>query len=31
MAGYDLKEGSYIERHITDDELWSIFSGLFSN
>ena len=31
MAGYDLKEESYINKNLTDDELWSVFSSLFSN
>ena len=31
MAGYDLKEESYIQKQLTEDELWSIFSGMFSN
>lgn len=31
MPGYDLKEETYIKRQLTEDELWSIFSGMFSN
>lgn len=31
MAGYDLKEESYVQNQLTEDELWSIFSGIFSN
>lgn len=31
MAGYDLKEGAYIKQQLTEDKLWSIFSGMFSN
>lgn len=30
MAGYNLKEGYYVNRPISDDELWSIFTSLFS-
>jgi 5-methylcytosine-specific restriction endonuclease McrA len=31
MAGYDLSEGSFRKKHLTEDELWSIFSAMFSN
>lgn len=31
MPGYDLKEGSYINRNVSDDELWSAFTTLFSS
>ncbi len=31
MAGYDLNEETYIDKNLTDDELWSVFSGIFSN
>lgn len=31
MAGYDLKEESYIQKQLTEDDLWSVFSGMFSN
>jgi hypothetical protein len=31
MSGYDLKEGFYIDRPISDDELWSAFTSLFSS
>lgn len=31
MAGYDLKEESYIRKQLTEDALWSVFSGMFSN
>lgn len=24
-AGYDLKEGYYVERPLSDDEMWSVF------
>lgn len=30
-AGHDLKEGLYAERNVSEDELWSAFSYLFSN
>ncbi len=30
-SGHDLKEGKYAERNISEDELWSAFSYLFSN
>lgn len=30
-AGHDLKEGLYVERNVSEDELWSAFSYLFSN
>lgn len=29
MAGYDLKEGKYDKRHVTDDELWAVISCVF--
>lgn len=31
MEGYNLKEEAYINKHFTDDELWSVVFGLFSN
>lgn len=31
MAGFDLKEGQYEERNTSDDELWSVFSCVFSS
>jgi len=31
MAGYNLSEGLYIKKQMTDDELWSVFSSMFSN
>lgn len=31
MAGFDLVEGSYIKRQLSEDELWSIFSAMFSS
>lgn len=31
MPGFDLKEGRYIENHVSDDELWSAFTSLFSS
>lgn len=30
MAGYDLKEGSYDDKHITDEEIWTVFNSVFS-
>jgi len=30
MAGYDLTEGRYENRTLSDDEMWSAFSNLFS-
>ncbi len=30
MAGFHLKQGSYELRQVTDDELWSVFSFVFS-
>lgn len=30
MAGYDLIEGFYESRNVSEDELWSVFSCLFS-
>ena len=30
-AGYDLKEGYYATRSLSDDEMWSAFSYLFSS
>lgn len=30
MAGYDLAEGRYENRTLSDDEMWSAFSNLFS-
>ncbi len=29
-AGYDLKEGQYVDRAVSEDELWSAFSFFFS-
>lgn len=29
-AGYNLIEGTYEDREVSDDELWSVFSSLFS-
>lgn len=29
-AGHDLKEGQYLKAHVSEDELWSAFSYLFS-
>lgn len=31
MAGFDLKEGKYEERQVSEDELWSAFSCVFSS
>lgn len=31
MPGFDLKEGGYIEKYVSDDELWSAFASLFSS
>ena len=31
MAGYDLKEGRYDPRKVSDDELWAAFSCVFSS
>ena len=31
MAGYDLTEGRYEKRTLSDDEMWSVFSNLFSS
>ncbi len=31
MAGFDLKEGTYEEREVSEDELWSAFSCIFSS
>lgn len=31
MSGFDLKEGRYIEKHVSDDEFWSAFTSLFSS
>ena len=30
-AGFDLKEGYYATRSLSDDEMWSAFSYLFSS
>lgn len=30
-AGFDLKEGYYVEKPLSDDEMWSAFSYLFSS
>lgn len=31
MAGYNLKEGQYEARSVSDDELWSAVSVVFTN
>lgn len=31
MAGFNLKEGNYIEREVSEDEFWSAFSCVFSS
>lgn len=31
MAGYDLKKETYIDKNLTGDEIWSVFSSIFSN
>lgn len=31
MAGYDLAEGRYENRTLSDDEMWSVFSNLLSS
>ena len=31
MAGYNLKEGKYEKRHVSEDELWSALSVVFSS
>ena len=31
MAGFDLKEGLYEERNVSDDELWSALSVVFTS
>ena len=31
MAGFDLKEGQYEKRNVSDDELWSAFACVFSS
>lgn len=31
MAGYNLTEESYIKKQLKEDELWSVFSGMFSS
>lgn len=31
MAGFDLKEGKYEARNVSDDELWSVFTCVFSS
>ncbi|MFR2779616.1 MAG: hypothetical protein ACLTBL_00915 [Clostridium sp.] len=31
MAGFDLKEGMYEARNVSDDELWSAFACVFSS
>jgi hypothetical protein len=31
MAGYELAEGRYKNRTLSDDEMWSAFSNLFSS
>ena len=31
MAGYDLTEGRYENKTLSDDEMWSAFSNLFSS
>lgn len=30
-AGYNLKEGEYVKKPLSDDEMWSAFAFLFSN
>jgi 5-methylcytosine-specific restriction endonuclease McrA len=30
MAGFNLREESYIKKQLTEDEIWSIFSSMFS-
>ena len=30
MKGYDLSEGKYVKRHISEDELWNTMNWLFS-
>lgn len=30
-SGHALKQGQYVERNVSEDELWSAFSYLFSN
>lgn len=31
MAGFDLKEGNYVDREVSEDEFWSAFSCIFSS
>ena len=31
MAGFDLKEGMYEEREVSEDELWLAISGIFTS
>ena len=31
MAGFDLVEGKYDDRNVSDDELWAAFSCVFSS
>ncbi len=31
MAGFDLNEGRYEERNVSEDELWSAFACVFSS
>ena len=31
MSGYDLQEGIYIDKYVSEDELWSVFTSLFSS
>jgi len=31
MPGWDLKEGFYREENVSDDELWAVFTSLFSS
>lgn len=31
MSGFDLKDGKYEERNVSDDELWSAFACVFSS
>lgn len=31
MAGFDLAEGTYSKKHMTEDDIWSVFSSMFSN
>ena len=31
MAGFDLKEGRYINRILDEDEMWAVFTYVFSS